>query len=360
MKNLVLMSYYFPPMNAVAARRGGALYNFLDRYSVGLEAATGMGILSKNVLIERTKRRFLDQYFWVIESINIASSRRGSRFFLTCGPSATYLIALYIICFDRTARVHIDIRDLWADNPLKKRGLLRQLLVRHIEAFLLNRVHSVSVVSPFMQNILEAKYARNIKVVLNGYDAPPRRGRPVGKHTNIKVAYFGTFYKGHRDHPWLFEAFSSLSSIVSVDLYGRGQQSLPDWVRELPSVKLMGEVSHREAVKKQDTYDFLLYISAPDEKTFGAIPAKLFEYMGAQSTIVGCGISENDYAGSLILETRTGILAGASSHAVTALFEEIYDNGFMPMPLNEYFCHEFSREAQFSKLPHYIVNAKYD
>jgi glycosyltransferase involved in cell wall biosynthesis len=199
-----------------------------------------------------------------------------------------------------------------------------------------------------------------VETIYNGYDtsvldrvaAAPRDTSAVKS-----IVYVGTFYYDptarallapiwrRAPHRWLFytprredwlyrspyfflAGLARLAGRVRVDFAGAVPYWLPDMLRETGTeryVRLLGPVSHRDAIRLEKSADALLLTSA---KVIGgrdySIAGKLFEYIGARRPILG--VLTDGAMRDIVEQTGLGVLADPDdTDAVAAAIERIVE-----------------------------------
>jgi hypothetical protein len=143
---------------------------------------------------------------------------------------------------------------------------------------------------------------------MNGYDFDP----PETYHFNpvFTITHAGTFY-GNRKPGNFFQALSELLAEkkitnIRINLVGAGNTILPPSELQ-PYLQVTGKIDHEEALRFTMESDANLIIKPATEK--GAIPGKLFEYLGTLKPILACMDSGEETA-SIIRRANAGFIAG--------------------------------------------------
>ncbi len=209
-----------------------------------------------------------------------------------------------------------EFRDLWVDNPYIARPAWRRWLERRLEAATVPTAAGLVTVSEPMAALLESKFAMPTLTVLNGFDPddyPPTPPAP-GDPNRLTITYTGMIYPGRRDPTPLFQALQRLGDQrrhIRVLFVGRA----------LPEVMLQAErhgvaecvenaepVPFHESIRLQCAADILLLLlwDHPSEK--GVYTGKLFEYVGAKRPILAIG-SQDGVAADLIRKRQAGVVS---------------------------------------------------
>lgn len=259
-----------------------------------------------------------------------------------------------------------DWRDpwtLWRMGPFPTYAHYRY--TKHVEGAAL-RSANVSVTTShvtredwlrlFPKNLDPAR----VETIYNGYDPDVLdRVAPAPRDTSPekKIAYVGTFYYDptgralfapmwrRAPHRWLFytprredwlyrspyfflRGLARLAGRVRVDFAGAVPHWLPDMLRETGTeryVRLLGPVSHSDAIRLEKSADALLLTSA---KVIGgrdySIAGKLFEYIGLRRPILG--VLTDGAMRDIVEQTGLGVLADPDdTDAVAAAIERIVE-----------------------------------
>lgn len=120
-----------------------------------------------------------------------------------------------------------ELRDLWADNCYNE-GLSawRRRVDRCLEARVLRTASGLVTVSNLMAESLNRRYQKPTRVVMSGFDPDDQRlGAAVPYRCGrIEIVYTGMIYKGRRDPTPLFRALARMgpaADAVRVSFYGR-------------------------------------------------------------------------------------------------------------------------------------------
>ena len=208
-----------------------------------------------------------------------------------------------------------ELRDPWADDPYSDDPAWRQRLDRLLERRTLRTASGLVAVSPSVTRDLAARYAVPVTTVLNGYSpedlvVPP----PRAPSETLTIVYTGSIYARFRDPSPLFAALARLGALrerIDVRFYGPDEtqiRPLAERYHVADRVSVRPAVSYRESLQLQAAADILLLLQHDHPSHAGNIPAKLFEYLGALRPILLLG-----YAGGIVadmIRTRdAGIVA---------------------------------------------------
>ena len=138
-----------------------------------------------------------------------------------------------------------------------------------------------------------------------------------------------------------------ISSDVLESIYFYGLQSY---------TKLLGYISHDEALQYQKKSQMLLLIEIDSEETQGIIPGKVFEYMASKRPILGIGPT-NWEVGELIAKSNTGktFTYPQSDELKSTLLQwfQEYKKAQLTLPLAE--VDQYHRRELTAKLSKYLA-----
>ena len=366
---ILLISWYFPPVNDVAALRTGAIAAFLHEkghqvFVITAERRTADESLTVPLPAERivrtpwfdinrmrradavvpaqaglqsgsTKKKFAKlrarasstysdlihvpdrQFGWYRPAVAAARDlvgREGIELVYASGPPfTTHLIAKAVAGACRIPWV-AEYRDGWSGDFYKPRPRWRQRLDQAIETHTIKSAAGiVAVIEPWAE-YYSARYAKPTATICNGVDEREVMSamRQAAPQSPVTITYFGILYNGLRDPSVLYDAIrrSQLPpSSLEVNFYGPSEAE----VRSLAGrfgvdchVKVKARVSHAESLRIQRQSDILLLLQAPGDPR--NVPAKLYEYLGSQRPILGIGLDDGVPA-SLIRERNAGLYA---------------------------------------------------
>ena len=209
-----------------------------------------------------------------------------------------------------------ELRDPWSGNAYNDRPAWRDWLDRVMERRTLRGAAALVTVSPVVARDLRAAYHQPVATILNGYAPedlpPPRTPEP---HETLSIVYTGTIYEGRRDPSPLFAAIARLPEAlrrrVRVVFYGPSEQQvhvLAERCGVREQVVVMPSVGYRESLAVQSEADILLLLQRDHPSDDGNLPAKAFEYLGALRPILLLGYERGVLAG-MIRERGAGLVA---------------------------------------------------
>ena len=351
---ILLISWYFPPANDVAALRVGALAKFLmerghEVFVVTAARRTGDESLAVPLAAERivrtpwfdmdrmrqantmavprqappqsaaNRKKFAGlraratsmysnlihvpdrQIGWYHHAVAAGCDivrREGIELVYASGPPfTTHLIAKAV-----AGKFHIpwiaEYRDGWSGDFYKPRPKWRQMVDQYIESMTIRSAAGIVAVTEPWAAYYRARYQMPTAAICNGFDEREvvSAGRNPDAHSPVSIAYFGILYSGLRDPSVLYEAIlrsQLLPSDLEVNFYGPREEEvrpLTDRFGVDGHVMVRQRVSHAESLRIQRESDVLLLLQAPDDPR--NVPAKLYEYLASQRPILGIGLDD--------------------------------------------------------------------
>ncbi|MEM8948930.1 MAG: glycosyltransferase [Pseudomonadota bacterium] len=282
--SLLLISWYFPPDNAIAAIRLGKMARFFEKashrvrviapesqsddQSLALEiddhAVTRTRYLdldgrfnpanrSKLGVDERTApnpplgrrllgrtRRFLGRIYrgiafypdkradWcftlIPELFRLIRSERPDVILVSGPPFSSFLAAALAGWWFDIPWIG-EFRDRWADDPYVAQPVLRRWIDHRLERFVTSRAAGIVTVSGIWSSFYAGKYGLPTETVMNGFDPKDFSldlDPPPG--LPVRILHAGTIYPGRRDPRPLFEAIRRAgfsADEVRLQFYGR-------------------------------------------------------------------------------------------------------------------------------------------
>lgn len=209
-----------------------------------------------------------------------------------------------------------DFRDPWVTigyhEQLKLTDRSRRKHER-LEAIVLNTADDLLVTSKSTRLEFLQKTSRPIHVITNGYDV--EKVSKQNLDNEFSLSHIGSLLS-ERNPILLWQSLAEL--LVEVPKLKKHLQikligTVSDYVIETIKsyglydyLKLVGYVSHQEALREQRKSQLLLLIEINSINTITIIPGKLFEYMAAGRPILAIGPRGSDFA-EIIQETNTGL-----------------------------------------------------
>lgn len=413
---ILLVSYYFPPNNAIGAVRAGKFAKYLisQGHEVRVLTTSGTGLpqslpveipedqitytrtidldrLPFKLLRTRTTQAWQDaggesgivgrlakfyktfvtipdgQIGWLPfalrEGRRILSRWRPDLIFASAMPFTSLLIAHRLSRKFETPWV-AELRDLWVDSHYYEQPRWRRFFEDRLERAALSSARALVTVSEPLAQTLRRKYGKPTAVVLNGFDpedysvtAQPRRG-PADR---VHILYTGLIYPGRRDPSPLFEALRRLGSKKRhflVSFYGRRLPTVTGLAKQYGVTDVVESnepVSYKDITQLQLGADVLLLLLWDSPAEHGVFTGKLFEYLGARRPILSLGLGTG-VAAELIRERKAGLVSNDPeriAEQLRAWLREKQETGKVAA-LPESVTANLSRDEQFAHLQSFL------
>ncbi len=210
-----------------------------------------------------------------------------------------------------------EFRDRWADDPYRVGASWRRRVDAWLERLAMRGVAAVVTVSEPWAQAFAAKFHVPVATVMNGFDPSVWEGlaaaaAPPG--LPLRLLHAGTVYPERRDPGALFEAVRHgdfAPDELRLVFYGQHLDYLAEQVRRhvvADFVETHAPVPYRESLRLQRESDVLLLLQWNDPADDGNVPGKVFEYLAARRPILGLGPLAGIPA-RLVRERRAGLFS---------------------------------------------------
>ncbi len=341
-----------------------------DRISSGIINTKNQSILEKTMLWIRGNLFIPDaRKFWVKPSVQFLSEvlrNEDIKTIITTGPPHSVHLIGYQLKQKYGVKWMADFRDPWTSIGYHKKLKLTKASQRkhkRLESLVLNAADQIIVTSTTTKNEFGAITFKPIEVITNGYDATlVKTGKLDAKFT---LSHVGSLLAG-RNPKNLWKVVSELIAenedfrkAIQLQFAGVVSGDVLETMISLdlePYIKMVGYLSHKEALKFQQKSQVLLLAEIDSEETKGIIPGKLFEYMAAGRPILGIG-PKGWEVGDLVAETQSGKTFdyGEHSQIKKLLLEWFADYQKGKLTVNSVDIEKYSRKELTKKLVETIV-----
>jgi glycosyltransferase involved in cell wall biosynthesis len=272
--------------------------------------------------------------FAVLQGKKIIETENIECIYSSSGPPTCHLIALCLKQWTNLPWV-ADFRDPWTQHQFASYRYKTRLRVdESLELMALKTADKLLTVTQAFADGFSQKYnqvPRNkFKVITNGYDADDFSKIPSAteqKNRKFTIVHTGSFL-GLRTPKFFLNALKllldetpSLRKDIEVIFAGRLETKDKKVVCDLgleDVVKLVGYVSHQEALLLLSNSDVILLILASVET--GVYPGKIFEYLAVGRPVLAL-VPQNGIAAELIEKSKTGAIV--DSEQVTSIKDAI-------------------------------------
>lgn len=329
----------------------------------------------KQSLIERILLYIRGNYFipdarkqWVQPSVafleKYIEEHQISTIITTGPPHSLHLIGLALQT-KLGVKWLADFRDPWTTIGYHKAlKLTKKAQQKHLqlEQQVLQQADHIIVTSTHTKNEFLTKTKQPISVITNGFDAH-HIPRPE-KDKKFTISHIGSLLS-NRNPKVLWQALSELlasdmsfKEAFQLQFIGVVSESIIQTITAyglLKHTKVLGYVTHDEAINAQMQSQVLLLIEINSEDTKAIIPGKLFEYMVSQTPILAIGPKASDVE-QLITQTNTGHYlyyddVDAVKSQILLYFNAYKTNTLISHPIG---LEQFSRKALTKTLSHLI------
>jgi glycosyltransferase involved in cell wall biosynthesis len=323
-RQLLLIAYYFPPVNESGAQRPFRFVRYLERHGYHTQvitaspqrdgapwpdattvsaAAQARGKARLRQCIWSALQRVLpynDQLPWVSPAIQAAeeamSSGHPQAILSTSPPVACHLAALALK--RRFGLPWIaDFRDPFYRNPHRTQRRFTQPYERVVERLIFQHADAIIANTDSAAEVMRRQYPSHfekIHLIWNGYDPEQiLKARPIPPREYSMILHAGSLYAGR--HPGvLLESLHRLITRGQIDpagirvrLVGSLDFSRP-WVSSDAFVALRQKgcleytsdvVPQQEALREMAEADYLLLLDENEAGVAVQVPAKLFQYI---------------------------------------------------------------------------------
>ncbi len=245
----------------------------------------------------------------VNDGINIIKKHKIVAIFSSAPPYTSHLIAKNLSKASRIPWV-ADFRDPWTDrfyNYENSRFILTEKLDKILERSVIKNAHKCITVSTEISSYFKKKF----EVIHNGYDENDFLNIDFSKKNKNKIiSYIGTMTKSQNPKTF-FKVVSDLNIVKNdfrVELIGNIHPDIKNYIDDNSYndfIKIREYIYHKEAIQKMVDSDFLLLVIPDTEKNKGVVTGKLFEYIRSMTKVLAVGPIDCD-ASKIIYETNSG------------------------------------------------------
>ncbi len=418
-KNLLLISYFYPPLGGPAVQRPCKTVKYLSRLGWKVDVITVREILyhsrDESLLSEGRARRIfrtssLDPMFVINKLRTILRSEFNKLYFNTRTQSKTLVRRLFFIddkigwlpfvlytglkalrqshykvilvscgpfssalggyLLSRLARIPLilDYRDHWTLNPIHTthKGFgLRYL--SFLEKHLLRKSHLVLTATAMMRSELIHEFTLSpdrVIPVYNGWDEEDFIGMERKRKANhkIRISYLGTLYQNRTLSKFL-KAVSDIGRQFpeyDLDIYMIGN-FYRETLEEINNsgiaerICIIPQVEHRQAIQYMLDSDILLLVIG-DRTTKSVLTGKIFEYLRVQKPVLALTPQDGEAAELLRLCGHTAI---CDIHDTPEIERNLLDI-LKAKSANEFLIpKEYERSVQVEKLASQLESLQY-
>lgn len=257
--------------------------------------------------------------FWIKPSVNFLKEfleKTNIDTIITTGPPhSLHLIGLQLKEAQPEFRWLADFRDPWTQigyhEKLKLTSASRK---KHeqLEKEVLQKADEIITTSFTTKAEFENKTGQPVTVITNGFEeeAIPE----VQLDQKFSISHIGSLLSGRNPQKFweilaeLAENDKGFAADLELKLAGAVSEEVVESIKKAgleKNLRLLGYVTHQEALELQRKCQLLLLIEIDSEETRGIIAGKLYEYMAAKRPILAIGPEKWDVE-KVISETNSG------------------------------------------------------
>ena len=379
---ILLISYWFPPADAIGAKRWGEFYalskedtdiditvltaNWHTRYREDKKIHyIGNEIIFSSFKPQNKKISYLDilrHPSLTIRSIDpsiVSSWYKESKMWIddnqkeaydvvvsSFGPIASVLLGNYAKKRYRIPHI-VDLRDLISIQRQKKRLPILNFLDNQLDKFIMKDVDRILVVSPTGNKKASRFYHKEAITVYNGLQNKIEKEEvnlSISNSQSINILYMGTL-GAYRNPSKILEVFNAYvqehqNCVLSIKFASRdnpfdflNQESIGSI-----NVTWLGYLSQEKLKIEKKSCDIYLVLEDSRKEGNENLTGKIFEYLhGTKPIVVSCH-KDSDIV-TLLQETNAGRLIGTVDDFEKFLKEK--------RSLNVTRCNQYTRENQY-------------
>jgi len=257
------------------------------------------------------------QIFWIPFAVfhghKIIKKHHIKTILISSPPNSSQLIGYF---FKKITKVKwiADFRDpivgnIAATHLIKPKDLMskfeNRVLIELEKLVVKNADICIANTETHRKVLMEKFKADKFVTIRNSFDEDDYKGISEEKYEKLTIAHLGSMY-GLRKAGVLFKAIKKLEGSVApeplklqVQFVGSNDPRLKQQVCDYGVeryVEIKGMVSHKKAIEIMVRSHLLLLIKATGPGSYGQIPAKFFEYLGAGNRILYLGPQRSEVA----------------------------------------------------------------
>lgn len=189
-----------------------------------------------------------------------------------------------------------EYRDGWSRYAYAPRSPWRQKLDEIMEDRTASTATAIVAVSQPWADYYRARFGKPTLAIYNGYDGDAILPREPDGNRPVSITYVGGLYGGMRDPSALYQAIAAsrlTPADIAVVYHGpREDEIMPlaERYNVASYITLKPRVPFAQSLQIQRNSDILLLLQSPEDPR--NVPAKLFEYFAVQRPILGIGLDE--------------------------------------------------------------------
>ncbi len=345
MKNILIISFYYPPFLNMRAIRASKISKYLLRcgWDVKVLSASEINInmgLPVEIEEERIfrvpfkkrnfpsnfarrwkKLSFLRKIFnyqdrflkWYLDALHFSRrifEKEKISLILSLSPPYSSNILAFSLSKGFNVPWVAEFGDLWSENYYLKRIFPLSFFEKLFEKRIIRRACSLVSVSGILCERLKEVHGKEVFLFPHFFDEEDYNFK-ISPDENFTFLYTGHLYPYQNFEPF----FSSLQSLkkegflkdIEVRFFSDNYFEIKEWLRsysDLP-ISIYPQISYRESIKAQMKSSVLLYfcLKEPYKTLENPVKGKIFSYLGAKRPTLVVG---EDEGGELLEKTGLG------------------------------------------------------
>ncbi|TSC75477.1 MAG: group 1 glycosyl transferase [Parcubacteria group bacterium Gr01-1014_30] len=399
MKRVLIISYHFPPVNNVNARRFGEMAHLMRDFgwepfvvTTNSKGTLPLKISEKNVIrvgknyysedelvakegykgvplflkLPYFLYRVLRMEIWSLDRFIFSwgkEVRKKNEFIKLQSPDLIIgtgypPVGIWLAKFFSKELKKPWIADL--HDPLSlwnnSKFLLWQLIDRIIDKNLLQSASAITTLGRKLANQMGKLYKRDVKVIYNGFEEIDQEDEAIEENPRKeKILYYaGRFHEHRMKAARLFIGWLSQNKEENVKFTLRSlgpkeaNEELLEYAKEkkvLDKIELLPPADLKTVSQEERKADVLLLFEdlKKTRRNFeSTLPAKLMEYLAKEAQIVAIARGDSEI-GEILAETKRGYLVSDFSQ-LGAVLKKIFSGNFHPFQKN--LVEKYSRRKQ--------------
>ena len=262
------------------------------------------------------------RFLWISPSVKFLTQYMKNNHVdavISTGPPHSCHLIAYHIKKKFTLPWIVDYRDPWTQiDYFDDLALTKWARKKHenLEKKILNSCDIIVTVGKTMASDLLQLTANRIETITNGFDDSDRVGQDIEPDHFFSITYIGTMNDA-RNPEGLWKALSVLKSKghplisdIKIQLVGKPETVVREDVKKYNLenvVEFIGYVSHKQAIKYQNSSQVLLLIINRTSNNKSILTGKIFEYLASQRPILCIGPADGD-AAEILTKTGAGVV----------------------------------------------------
>ena len=251
---------------------------------------------------------------WVPFAIRAAKKEMSLQKFdavITTGPPHSTHLVGYFLKKKFGIKWISDFRDPWTNifyNKKTKRNKFIVKIDKFIEKEVVKNSDYTLLVSKSWLNVIPKG---NVVIMPNAFLASEFENIKYSKSDNFRIKYIGKFinYDYIDDVLEQIGEFSQKKDNIEISFIGDYGCVTPELKRKYPKISFICKdfIPHKDAIQEMVNSEMLILLINDYDGNKGLVPSKVFEYIATRTFILGYGPSDGD-AAQYIKESQSGVM----------------------------------------------------